>query len=257
MCIYRRNGTVFAAGTTDWVLALVGEPGFIAGPAIETITRNVLSRLSTRQPFDWELIGHANDGTALTAVGDRLFLATTANRLWRRYPVAAEVPWADIGHANNVVAMASDGSVLYAVTQDHRLWRRPSNEADVNWIDIGTCPTGTDALACAGGSLYTVDALGDLRYRPASSAPHVWSTAASLGRTDITALTSATDILYAATSSNRLLRTNKDFISESTSWVDILHCNFAVGLANVDGALFVATNENRLWLLDLHGLRIP
>jgi hypothetical protein len=257
MGIYRKNGTVFAAGTTDWVLALVGEPGFVAGPAVETITKNVLSRLSSRLPLDWERIGHANDGSALTAVESRLFLATTANRLWRRYPVAAEVPWTEIGHANNVVAMASDGAALYAVTQDHRLWRRPPFEVDIDWVEIGTTLTGTRGLACAGGSLYTIDTTGTVLRRPATAAPQAWAAAASLGRTDITTLASANDILYAATSTDRLLRTNRDFISESTSWVDIMHCNFAVGLAIVDGGLFVATRENRLWLLDLHNLRAP
>jgi hypothetical protein len=153
--------------------------------------------------------------------------------------------------------MASDGAVLYAVTSDNRLWRRPPDEVDINWTEIGSAPAETRALACAGGSLYTIDATGNLLLRPATAGPHAWQSGASLGQTDIIALASANDILYAATSTNRLLRTNKDFISESTSWVDILHCNFAVGLAIVDGGLFVATTEDRLWLLDLHGLRIP
>jgi hypothetical protein len=74
---------------------------------------------------------------------------------------------------------------------------------------------------------------------------------------EITSMTSANDILFATTSGNRLLRTDKDFISESTGWADILHCNFAVGLAIVEGSLFVSTTEDRLWLLDLHGLRRP
>jgi hypothetical protein len=255
---YRRNGTVFAVGTTDWVLALIGQPGFVAGPAVATITRNVLRRLSVRLPLDWEPVGHANGGAAMTAVGTKLYLATTANRLWRRYPVGAEVPWTELGHANNVIAMTSDGAVLYAVTSDDSLWWRPPAEADINWARIGTGPGGTRALACAGGSLYAINSQGKLMRRSATQSTAGWQDGPALGlHTEITSMTSANDILYATASTNRLMRTDKDFISESSAWVDILHCNFAVGLAIVEGGLFVATTENRLWLLDLHGLRTP
>jgi hypothetical protein len=258
MGVYRRNGTVFVAGTTDWVLGVIGQPGFVAGPSVVRITRNVLGRLHARVPLDWEDVGHANGGRAMTAVSTRLFLATTANALWRRHPVAAEIPWTQIGHANDVVAMASDGAVLYAVTADDQLWWRPPAEQNVNWTAIGTGPGGTRALACAGGSLYAIDGPGKLVHRPATHAPYPWQDGPALGNhPEITAMASATDILYATTNTNRLWRTDKDFISEAASWADIHHCNFAVGLAIVEGGLFVGTTENRLWLLDLHGLRKP
>jgi hypothetical protein len=154
--------------------------------------------------------------------------------------------------------MASDGAVLYAVTSDDRLWWRQPAEADINWAQIGTGPGGTRALACAGGSLYAVNSQGKLMRRSATHSAAGWQDGPALGlHTEITSMASANDILYATTSTNRLVRTDKDFISESSAWVDILHCNFAVGLAIVEGALFVATTENRLWLLDLHGLRTP
>jgi hypothetical protein len=54
---------------------------------------------------------------------------------------------------------------------------------------------------------------------------------------------------------NRLLRSNRDWINEATGWQSILHRNFSVGLGVVQGMLFVATTENRLWRLDLHGMR--
>jgi hypothetical protein len=258
MGVYRRNATVFAAGTTDWVLALTGQPGFTAGPAVQTITRNVLGRLSARLPLDWELVGHADNGSAMTSVGNSLYLATTHDRLWRRHPVAADISWSELGHADNVVAMASDGAVLYAVKSNDTLWWRSPIESDVNWTPIGNGPGGTRALACAGGSLYAIDGQGTLMRRPATRAAAVWSTGPTLGQhPEISAMASANDILFAATQTDRLLRTDKDFISESSAWADILHCNFGVGLATVDGGLFVATTENLLWLLDLHGLRQP
>jgi hypothetical protein len=106
--------------------------------------------------------------------------------------------------------------------------------------------------------LYAIDGQGTLVRRPATHAPHAWQAGPGLGdHPEITSMASANDILYATTSTNRLWRTDKDFISEAASWVDIHHCNFAVALAIVEGGLFVATTENRLWLLDLHGLRSP
>jgi hypothetical protein len=72
-----------------------------------------------------------------------------------------------------------------------------------------------------------------------------------------TALASFADILFGSTTGNRLLRTNKDFIAESDGWKDIHRCDLSVGLAAVGGSLFVATSNDRLWWLDLHGLRQP
>ena len=133
MSIYRRNGTVFSAGSTDWVDTLTGQPQYPLDPSVIAITKNVVNRLSTRIAADWEHVGHANDGSAMTAVGTRLFLATAANRLWRRHPVAADVPWREVGHADSVVALASDGDVLYGLTATDQLWWRPAIETDINW----------------------------------------------------------------------------------------------------------------------------
>ena len=59
-------------------------------------------------------------------------------------------------------------------------------------------------------------------------------------------------MLYAATATNRLLRTGFDFVEESIHWVDIHTCAGARGLAAVDGMLFMAGRDNRLRWLDLH-----
>jgi hypothetical protein len=77
------------------------------------------------------------------------------------------------------------------------------------------------------------------------------------GNARINALTAYSNIFFASTTDNRLLRTNKDWIDESSDWTDIHHCDFSVGLAVVEAILFVATNQNSLWWLDLHGLRQP
>lgn len=257
MSVYRRNGTVFSAGSTDWVDTLTGQPQYPLDASVIAITRNVMSRLSSRVPADWEHVGHANGASAMTAVGNRLFLTTTANRLWRRHPVAAEVPWREIGHANSVVGLASDGDVLYGVTDTDQMWWRPSIEAEVNWQAMGQGAGGTGPLACAGGLLYATDAAGTMRRRPATHVGGPQWHSLGLPPRSFTALASFADILFGTTTDGRLLRTNKDHIAESSDWVDIHHCYFSVGLAAIGASLFVATTENKLWWLDLHGLRRP
>src|SRR5262249_61870727 len=96
MGIYHRNGMVFHGGAIEWAASLASDP------VLAQVTRNVIGRLQQRIPADWEDIGHANFGTALTALDGRLFIATSQNLLWRRFPVEAEVVWRHIGHANNV-----------------------------------------------------------------------------------------------------------------------------------------------------------
>lgn len=255
MGIFSRNGTVFNAGTTDWVLEL-------GDPSIEKITLNVFEQLGSRTAWGWVPIDGANGGTAMAALGDRLFLAGSGNRLWRRYAIeAGPVPWRDIGGAQSVIAMAGTGDTLYAVSSDNQLWWRPAAELpDTVWISIGTGPgAGTKALAASASILYSVDANGKLWKAPASRAAPGWSpvtTFTSLVPT-INAMAAYSDILFASTSDNLLLRTDHDWINESIGWVEVTNCDGSVGLACVDGMLFLATSANRLWRLDLHGLRKP
>jgi len=244
-----RHGMVFSASTTDWINHL----GNAANPAIGYITKRVLDRFKNPRVFDWEDVGHAQNVVAMTAVENKLFAATGANLLWRRYPVLAEVVWRQIGHANNVRAMAATRGLLYCVTGDNTLWYRRPVEADIDWIAAGTGPPGGLRALCASGStLYAIDSTGILMARPATKAAASWYQAPNVpANNTIVALTSYNGVLFAATSTNRLLRTGFDFVEESRAWVDLHHCNFARALAVVDGMLFVATSEDRLWWLDL------
>jgi peptidoglycan hydrolase-like protein with peptidoglycan-binding domain len=72
----------------------------------------------------WDHIGHANDVVAMAAINNKLFAATSDNRLWWRDPVGQDVNWDHIGHANDVVAMAAINNKLFAATSDNRLWWR-------------------------------------------------------------------------------------------------------------------------------------
>jgi hypothetical protein len=77
----------------------------------------------------------------------------------------------------------------------------------------------------------------------------------------VKAMSSYADILLASTDDNRLLRSPSDFASEmlapARGWAPIFHCDFSTGLAVIEWMLFVATSKNRLWRLDLSGLRQP
>jgi len=250
MTLTVRHGAVFSASTTDWIEHL-------NQPAIATITRNVLNRLRTRLPFEWVEVGHANNITAMTAWENKLYASDAANDLWSRHPVLADAPWRCIGHANEVTAMAADRGALYAVSRGNILWWRWPRDSDLDWSSIGSgAPGGTRALCASGGTLYAVASDGKLYSRPATrTASHGWHLVAR-GRlpatTAITALTSYNGVLYAATSTNRLLRTSFDFVEESLHWVDIHACAGARGLAAVGGMLFMAGRDNRLRWLDLH-----
>jgi hypothetical protein len=253
MGVHSRNGTVFNVGTTDWVRALATDP-VVAG-----VTRNVFARLRRRVPWDWQHIGHAISGRALASLEGKLYMATRDNRLWRRYPVAADVVWRDIGHANDVVAMAGSGNLLFCVTGDNRLWSRPTLEQDAPWTPLGSGPSsGTRTLAAAGGMLYATDPTGALSRSPAAAAAPAWTAVPTFaGDPTVNAMASYSDILFASTTDNRLLRSNRDWINESSGWLAIHHCNRSVGLAVVEWMLFVATSENLLWQIDLYGLRQP
>jgi hypothetical protein len=253
MGVFSRNGTVFNAATTDWMHALGSDP------VVTQVTRNVFGRLKQRVPWDWEDIGHANLGTALTSTDGKLLIATQENRLWRRYPVGADVVWRDIAQATDVIAMAASGNTLFFVTNDNRLWWRMTVEQEAEWTEIGTGPeAGTKALAAAGGNLYVADTDGTLWRWPAWRSAPGWTPMTNFtGDSTVNAMTSYSDILLASTTDNRLLRSNRDWIVESSGWAEIHDCNSSIGLATVEWMLFVATSNNRLLRLDLYGLRSP
>lgn len=249
-----RNGMVFNAASVSWQNALAGDP------ATRRVTRNVIDRLRTRQRWaSWEHIGHANDVTAMAANDNRLWCSTVDSRLWRRFPMGANAPWTPVGHANSVSSMAGAAAKLWCVTADNALWRRAHVEADIVWDRVGTGPAGgTCALAGTTFLLYAVDTAGKLWMAPART-PVVWEEVPLMAALEpsIRCMTTYEDILYAATTDGRLLRTMPDFVYESTGWVVAHHCNFAVGLAVVDTMLYVATTEDKLWWLDLRGVNAP
>jgi hypothetical protein len=95
----------------------------------------------------WDLIGHANDVVGMTAINNKLFCATSDNRLWWRDPVGHDVDWDHIGHANNVVGMTAINNKLFCATWDNRLWWRDPVGHDVDWDHIGHANDVVDMAA--------------------------------------------------------------------------------------------------------------
>ena len=106
--------------------------------------------------------------------------------------------------------------------------------------------------------LYATASNGAVYRSPATRSAPTWTELTLFAKDPtVTAMAAYSDILFATTTNNRLLRSNTDWINESSGWEDIHHCNFAIGLAVVEWMLFVATTEDRLWRYDLYGLRRP
>jgi hypothetical protein len=249
-----RNGRVFNAATVSW------QDGLATDGDIQRITRNVVSRLRSRATWSaWEKIGHANSVTAMTALDGKLWCSTSDDRLWRRFPMGADAPWTAVGHARDVCAMASAAGWIWALTSDNLLWRRRPVDHDVDWEPVGQGPT-PPARSIAGTAflLYAIDVAGETWVSPATK-PLVWRDIPDMSAAEpaICATAAYEDVLFAATTDGRLLRTMPDFVFEASRWTAVHHCNFATGLAVVDTMLYVATTENLLWWLDLRSVAKP
>ena len=85
----------------------------------------------------WQEIGHANNVVAMTAIDNKLFCATSDNKLWARDTALLATAWQEIGHANNAVAMAALNDKLYCATKDNKLWARDPVLFNVDWQEIG------------------------------------------------------------------------------------------------------------------------
>jgi hypothetical protein len=173
--------------------------------------------------------------------------------------MGANAPWTAVGHANSVSSMAGAAGKLWCVTADNVLWRRAPAETDVAWEQVGNGPAGgTRALCGTTFLLYAVDTAGRLWMAPART-PVVWEAVWSMPvlEPSIQCMAVYEDIVYAATTDGRLLRTMPDLVYESTEWVVAHLCNSAVGLAVVDTMLYAATTEDKLWWLDLRGVNSP
>jgi hypothetical protein len=256
MGIFSRNGTVFNAATVYWVQCLVGG---MTDPDIQQITRNVIDRLKTRRVWDWEEIGAVKSVSAMTSLNGKLYFATNDDKLYRRFPVGADVPWREMGEAVGVTSLAAGEDMLFAADASANaiMYTMPVERPRVKgWTTVGNGPTnGIKALAIAGKMLYALDSQGKLNAAPISRTQLNWRLVPSMPiDTTINSMTSYSDILYATTTYGALVRTNSDFIFESSAWVKIRNAKQAAALAVIDGMLFMASKKGGLYWIDLRGI---
>ena len=136
MGLYRRGGTVFSAGTTQWITQLGDQ-------VLGRITENVIRAFSAAQAFDWEKIGAANAPQAMAASRDRLWLVTNDGKLKRRFPVGADVPWLEVGAApGDALGLAFAGGKLFLLEPSNQLLSRPAIETPADWTPLGAGPPG-------------------------------------------------------------------------------------------------------------------
>ena len=157
------GGTVFNAATTGWGRGLF--PG--ADPVVERITRNVLERLSGPPHAGWEIVGRAEDVTAMVVCENRLFAADAGGTLWSRDPVPQNLLWTEEGSAAGVHALASPREAtggepigLYALAGGDVLHRAPTPGA--SWARRRDA-SGLVALAMSYQSYFAISATDDLR----------------------------------------------------------------------------------------------
>ncbi len=183
-----------------------------ADPAVEQITRNVLDRLGRpRDPDAWDLAGEANDVRAMVACEHHLFAADTTNILWVRRPTGQNVHWRAIGHANDVIALASP----------------------------------REAMAGRSLGLYALTSDGNVWYRDPVLEDRSWVVVARLPGAH--ALAASYEGLFAATHGNDLMYQGFASLSPGASWSRVGHAINVVAMTNLNGRLFAATSDQRLW----------
>lgn len=190
----------------------------------------------------WRRIGHAVGVVAMAALGDKLFNATSDNRLWVRDAVEKDVPWQDVGHAKDVVAMAGVGSRLFAATKQNRLWVCDAGKNDFSWREVGHVHNAV-AMTALGDKLFAATKDNRLWVRDAVEKDVFWR---DIGHAFGTvAMAACGGKLFAATSDGRLWV--RDPVESNINWQVIGRADDVVGMAGVSDKLFAATKDNRLW----------
>ncbi len=192
----------------------------------------------------WEHVGHANGVAGMTALGGKLYCATTASVLWMREPLAQDVNWTPIGHANGVVALASLDGKLYCATGDNGLHVREALPFDVVWNRIGHA-NGVVGLAGTDGHLYCATNQNELWMR--DPLPHDINWTRIGHANQVTAMTATSGSLYCATQDGRLWRRSLDAHDVAWQAIGRAPVGSVSGLAIVDGHLWASTRDNRLW----------
>jgi hypothetical protein len=244
MGAYRAGGTVFTAASVDWSYALDA-----GSPVVDRITRNVLTKLSTRYPErGWERAGNAARITSMAVAEGRLFAVTDDGALLWRIPSGQNLAWRRIGPAPRVIALAGSAEAiagrpigLFLATSDAQLYYREPLAEDVLWQPIGTAP-GVVAMAAANFWLFAATGEGRLITRPIAGEDVPWQ---DIGRADgVVSMATINGKLYAATASGGLAW--RAPIRGESQWIAMGDATDVKALAGTDGSLFAATRAGAL-----------
>jgi hypothetical protein len=237
------GGTVFNAATTGWGAGLHPVPD----PVVERITRNVLGRLTDPAAgTDWEVIGTAEDVTAMVACENLLFAADAGGVLWTRDPVPQNLLWTEAGPAVDIRALASPREAiggepigLYAITGGGDLLRR-APVAGAGWTRRRAAD-GLVALAASFRSFFAVTAAQSLVTVPIGDAASPWTRIGDGG--GVTVLTNLNGRLFGATSDTLVTRRPV----QDAEWEPVAALpGPPAGLAGHAGRLYLATADGML-----------
>ncbi|NDL56625.1 N,N-dimethylformamidase beta subunit family domain-containing protein [Phytoactinopolyspora mesophila] len=257
MGIFRRNGTVFTAATTDWANGLqptsndddgTAATAAATAGAVPQITRNVITRLSQRIPANtWDLIGDAPPLASITTFEHQLFAIGNDGRLYCRDATPQNIKWRDIGDADGMLAIAatefSSGRLL-ALHEHDGMFFRHGITTPSPWHSVAKAPTNpvdmgcmfSEVFAVADGTLWArTPALIDDEWRPVDDADGVISLEAWWNT--LFALTDRGRIIYRpAEGEGRAPWTTLDQAPTGAQ---------AVGAIN--GRIVISTEEGNLW----------
>jgi hypothetical protein len=235
------GGTVFNAATTGWGRGLSPE----VDPTVEQITRTVLARLSGEPDAGWEVVGRAEDVTAMVVCDNRLYATDGGGRLWARDPSAQNLFWADEGPAPGVHALASPREAtggepigLYALAGGDLLHRAPTPGA--SWAPHRGA-AGLVALAASYQSFFAISTTDDLVAVAIGDAGGDWRRVADGG--GVTILTNLNGRLFGT--GGGTLWTRAPGTGDWQAMADLP--GEPVALAGHAGRLYLATADDRLF----------
>jgi hypothetical protein len=234
---------------------------------VATAANRIMS--SSRSGASWVDAGRASGVRSMTMIGDKLHAVTTSNRLLQasevvlRGPNGTRVftlqPWHDIGHANGIDELASFGGQLLALDSAARLWTRWPVPYEENWQAFGNARRYS-AMTISGtrfigmmpispgdrGVLY----LGDVSRQPTRigrlERPYSVTTAVNA-----VAMAGTSSGIYVATSNNQLLKRSVSHASTDWTSAGTTPANVMAMASNVEGRLWAATTDNKLWWTSL------
>ncbi|MET7333135.1 N,N-dimethylformamidase beta subunit family domain-containing protein [Nonomuraea sp. NPDC005650] len=257
-------GTVFNAGTINWGNTL-------ADPALATITRNVLNRLSQPPATPtWDSIGpiprvepggaaevapsaEVEPGgavvvRALVCCENRLYAACSDGTLAVRDVCGQNLPWQAIDETD-AIALAAPREAhggppagLYGVAPDGAIRYRDPVLTRTPWQDVSRAPEGTIALAAVDEGLFAVTAADELWHLPIRRLDaHDWrNVGPAAGAVSLTAMNGR---LFAVSADRILVRTAE---RHEAGWSDLGPAGGRTALAATAGLLIGAGPDGGL-----------